>query len=214
MAANYLRSWFPPAVPQITTHEAEDDDDITITGDYDEDDTPAAFPALNSAQRAAPTILTDAQLMPPPPMPRRQVGAPVPTSSLGSTLALPPSTLQAPLKQSNKREKVALAPGHGALDWANLKSSGQDLRVRLYSLTRYGCLTFVQGVESLMRIPPSELKKHRRRDDMWTAIYGKVYNITAYLPFHPGGEKELMRCAGRDGTKLFGVSKCRLDLLY
>lgn len=48
---------------------------------------------------------------------------------------------------------------------------------------------------------------------MWTAIYGKVYNITAYLPFHPGGEKELMRCAGRDGTTLFGVFSSRLQIL-
>jgi cytochrome b involved in lipid metabolism len=32
---------------------------------------------------------------------------------------------------------------------------------------------------------------------------GKVYNITPYLPYHPGGEPELMKCAGRDGTKLF-----------
>lgn len=33
---------------------------------------------------------------------------------------------------------------------------------------------------------------------------GKVYNITPYLPYHPGGEPELMKAAGRDGTKLFG----------
>jgi cytochrome b involved in lipid metabolism len=32
---------------------------------------------------------------------------------------------------------------------------------------------------------------------------GKVYNITPYLPYHPGGEPELMKAAGRDGTKLF-----------
>lgn len=56
-----------------------------------------------------------------------------------------------------------------------------------------------------MRIPPSILKQHNKRDDAWTAIYGKVYNITAYLPFHPGGVKALMRAAGRDGTKLFGL---------
>lgn len=48
------------------------------------------------------------------------------------------------------------------------------------------------------------MKEHRTRDDAWTAINGKVYNITAYLPFHPGGEKELMCVAGRDGSKLFG----------
>jgi cytochrome b involved in lipid metabolism len=57
-----------------------------------------------------------------------------------------------------------------------------------------------------MRIPPSILKRHNKRDDAWSAFNGKVYNITPYLPFHPGGEKELMRVAGRDGTKLFGES--------
>ena len=44
-----------------------------------------------------------------------------------------------------------------------------------------------------------------RRNDAWMAINGKVYNVTAYLPFHPGGEKEMMRGVGRDGTKLFST---------
>lgn len=57
-----------------------------------------------------------------------------------------------------------------------------------------------------MRIPPSVLKLHNKKDDAWSAINGKVYNLTPYLPYHPGGERELMRVAGRDGTKLFGTS--------
>jgi len=136
--AKYIRSWFPastPPVPEITQSEPEDDDDMTIKADDDDNDEPPAFPSLNSAQRSStasmpPSILIDNQLMPPPPAPslaRRQLGAPVPRSS-ASLLALPPSTTKIPSK-SSKRAKVALAPGHGALDWANLKSSGQDLRV-------------------------------------------------------------------------------------
>jgi cytochrome b involved in lipid metabolism len=35
------------------------------------------------------------------------------------------------------------------------------------------------------------------------ALDGIVYNITPYVRFHPGGGKELLRGAGRDGTKLF-----------
>lgn len=31
-----------------------------------------------------------------------------------------------------------------------------------------------------------------------------MYNITPYIPYHSGGEPELMKSAGRDGTKLFG----------
>lgn len=68
-----------------------------------------------------------------------------------------------------------------------------------------GILIHLQGVDTLTRIPPSVLKQHNKRADAWSAFNGKVYNITPYLSFHPGGERELMRVAGRDGTKLFGM---------
>ena len=55
----------------------------------------------------------------------------------------------------------------------------------------------------MLRITPSMLKEHNKKDDAWSAFNGKVYNITWYLSYHPGGEKELLRVAGRDGTKLF-----------
>jgi cytochrome b involved in lipid metabolism len=60
-----------------------------------------------------------------------------------------------------------------------------------------------QGVPQLGRYTLEDIRQHRTPDDAWTAIQGKVYNMTPYLKFHPGGVKDLMRCAGRDGTKLF-----------
>lgn len=54
-----------------------------------------------------------------------------------------------------------------------------------------------------MFVSAEELKKHNTLDDMWTALGGKVYNVTPYVPFHPGGEKILRAAAGRDGTALF-----------
>lgn len=30
-----------------------------------------------------------------------------------------------------------------------------------------------------------------------------VYNVTPYMDYHPGGEEELMKAAGIDGTELF-----------
>lgn len=154
---SYLRGWFSLdtsatrvepngsypnqslSVPEI--HEEYEDDGSDTAG---EDDAPPAFPAINSAQRAAPspssssdssrglsipTILTDSALMPPPPAPglaTRRPGVPPPQSS--SSLLAPMTTTQPP-KRSSRRDKVALAPGFGPLDWGNLKSSGQDLRV-------------------------------------------------------------------------------------
>ena len=153
---SYLRSWlsapFAAAEPAATAPsivssppENDDDDDTdTIRGD-DDNDAPPAFPSINSAQRldsgsqksampTVPRILSDSDRMPPPPMPglaARRPGIPAASSSLAvpqgqGSLAPPLSTVKAPAKKSRK---VALAPGHGPLDWANLKKSGQDLRV-------------------------------------------------------------------------------------
>ena len=75
------------------------------------------------------------------------------------------------------------------MDWANLQRSGRNLA----------------GVTSLLRVAPSQLRLHtgRKGRPAWTVFQGKVYNITPYVPYHPGGEGELMRAAGKDGTKLF-----------
>jgi cytochrome b involved in lipid metabolism len=32
-------------------------------------------------------------------------------------------------------------------------------------------------------------------------IKGNVYDITTYVPSHPGGERALLKFAGRDGTE-------------
>lgn len=144
--ASYLRSWLvspsdPSSHAQSIPGSFNDEDD-----DNDHDDTPPAFPALNSIQRStrdnAPTILPprspspDTLRMPPPPLPSlkslTRAGLNAPTSS--NSLLPPPSTVQRMPNTNTKskaRAKVALTPGHSPLDWARLKSSGEDLRVRM-----------------------------------------------------------------------------------
>jgi cytochrome b involved in lipid metabolism len=157
------------------------------------------FPSANSAQRASaprpPAVQNAPQqirggggLMAPPPrgpIPNR--GAP----SASSSLAPPPTHDSIPTKP---RKKVLLTPGHSPLDWARLTSSPTANLRGLPPSTPY------------LRVPPSLLKQYtgRKGKDAWTVLGGKVYNMTPYLPYHPGGEPELMKAAGRDGTKLFG----------
>jgi ferredoxin-NADP reductase len=48
-----------------------------------------------------------------------------------------------------------------------------------------------------------EVSRHNRRDDCWMVIRNKVYDVTSYMEYHPGGPEELMRGAGSDATALF-----------
>jgi len=154
-----------------------------------------SFAGANSAQRVSGGINgpprlnstpTSPGLMAPPmrsPLPNR--GPP------SSSLAPPPTHTGIPAKP---RRKVLLTPGHSPLDWARLTSSPSVNLRGLPASTPY------------LRVPPSLLKQYtgRKGKDAWTVLGGKVYNITPYLPYHPGGEPELLRAAGRDGTRLFG----------
>lgn len=72
----------------------------------------------------------------------------------------------------NPRNKCALKPGHSLMDWIRLGSSGCDL-------------AGTGGVVSA--VSHKELAKHCKCDDAWLAIRGKVYNVTRYMDFHPGG---------------------------
>lgn len=38
---------------------------------------------------------------------------------------------------------------------------------------------------------------------VYALFLGLVYNVTPYMDYHPGGEDELMKAAGIDGTDLF-----------
>ncbi|ELR03108.1 hypothetical protein VC83_03438 [Pseudogymnoascus destructans] len=156
------------------------------------------FPALNSAQRASDSRgaprLNPIPLVQPP---LRSVysasppgRSPAPNRGGNFSLAPPPTHSSIPPKP---RLKVGLTPGHSPLDWAKLSEAPNANLRGLPADTPY------------LKVTPSQLRHYtgRKGKDAWTVLGGKVYNITPYLPYHPGGEPELMKCAGRDGTKLF-----------
>lgn len=49
----------------------------------------------------------------------------------------------------------------------------------------------------------TEISAHNSKTSCWTTVKGKVYDITTYIPRHPGGEKQIMQVCGKDGTFLF-----------
>ncbi|XP_034467815.1 cytochrome b5 reductase 4 [Hippoglossus hippoglossus] len=115
--------------------------------------------------------------------------------SVSNMLNIPTQSFPAPSSQQrvsaagqSGRSKVALKPGHSLMDWVRFAKSGKDL-------------TGLRG--RLIEVTKEELQKHNTRTDCWTCIRGMVYNVTPYMDYHPGGEEELMKAAGIDGTDLF-----------
>lgn len=53
----------------------------------------------------------------------------------------------------------------------------------------------------------SEVTEHNTADDCWTIINSNVYDLTAYIPRHPGGQDEIIAACGKDGTSLFTERK-------
>lgn len=94
------------------------------------------------------------------------------------------------------RGKVALAPGYSLAAWMRL-SKGADLTGGV------GVVDEDEEEETWPVWSLEELAKHNTPQDAWMAVRGKVYNITPYLPYHPGGVDTLLEAAGTDGTVLF-----------
>lgn len=128
------------------------------------------------------------------------------------------------LRAGGYRNKVRLKPGHSALDWHELTSGkgkryglvvglekllNEDLE-RLQQLNHPQAIMQLQrGVPTYMIRPPLRidkemLQKHSSLDDCWCVIRGKVYCLTHYFEFHPGGVNILLKnCGGKDGTQAF-----------
>lgn len=48
-----------------------------------------------------------------------------------------------------------------------------------------------------------EFLKHNSKEDCWIAINNKIYDVTDFIPNHPGGESPLITHAGYDATKIY-----------
>lgn len=49
----------------------------------------------------------------------------------------------------------------------------------------------------------AEVAQHPNAASCWTAVGGKVYDVTAWISKHPGGEGAILSICGKDGTSAF-----------
>lgn len=101
-------------------------------------------------------------------------------------------------KQQQQRQqkvgKVHLSPGYSQMDWMRLTK------------TKNNNLNGLGGKKinvSKRVITLEEIAQHNTEEDAWIGFRGKVYNLTPYIHFHPGGAKILLQAFGTDCTALF-----------
>lgn len=47
------------------------------------------------------------------------------------------------------------------------------------------------------------MQQHQAAGDCWVILYGNVYDVTNFLPEHPGGSKIILQLAGHDATEAY-----------
>ncbi len=53
------------------------------------------------------------------------------------------------------------------------------------------------------RLTATEVARHNTRTDCWSIINGSVYDLTSWIPNHPGGEQAILQLCGVDGSVKF-----------
>lgn len=54
-----------------------------------------------------------------------------------------------------------------------------------------------------MPISLKQVQEHNSRESCWVIIKNKVYDVTDFLPDHPGGAKIILKYAGKDATEAY-----------
>jgi cytochrome b involved in lipid metabolism len=101
-----------------------------------------------------------------------------------------PSPLASKQQQTTSSSSARRKIGRfGMADWTRLLANSKDLAQR-------------KG-QPLRRIRWEEIRQHATVHDGWIVLKNKVYNISPYMVYHPGGESILKLVLGKDATPLF-----------
>lgn len=49
----------------------------------------------------------------------------------------------------------------------------------------------------------ADVSQHNSRTSCWSSINGNVYDLTSWIPKHPGGEQAILSICGKDGSEKF-----------
>ncbi|KAJ4305219.1 hypothetical protein N0V90_000750 [Kalmusia sp. IMI 367209] len=53
------------------------------------------------------------------------------------------------------------------------------------------------------KLTGEQVAEHNSKDSCWVIVHGRAYDVTEFLPEHPGGSKIILKYAGKDATEEF-----------
>lgn len=171
--------------------------DINAKEDEEQDDTRH----MNDSTMPPPKNLTPPTNMPPPKSKiittattntRPTTNLRVATTTTNPRVATTTTTttnFKTPAEIAMGRRKTPTALGLG--DWMRLLSVTKDIAQ-------------LKGQSIRRNITPQEVQQHRTVHDGWIILHNtRVYNISPYLSYHPGGINIMKSILGKDATTLF-----------
>ncbi|PSN66959.1 hypothetical protein BS50DRAFT_573747 [Corynespora cassiicola Philippines] len=54
-----------------------------------------------------------------------------------------------------------------------------------------------------VKLTGADIAEHNSKDSCWVIVHGRAYDVTEFLPEHPGGSKIILKYAGKDATEEF-----------
>ena len=51
------------------------------------------------------------------------------------------------------------------------------------------------------KLTGADVAEHNSKDSCWVIVHGKAYDVTEFMPEHPGGPKIILKYAGKDATE-------------
>ena len=64
------------------------------------------------------------------------------------------------------------------------------------NLTQNNSTTIDSSGSPVQILPLTDLAKHNTKEDCWVVYKNKVYDVTSWIPNHPGGESAIARTCG------------------
>lgn len=113
------------------------------------------------------------------------------------------SSLSEQIMQSSQTSISAEIQSSSSIENNSTSQSANDSKERSVTSSLEQSSSISSQVVEASKFTLAEVSTHNTEESCYTVVGSNVYNITSYIPYHPGGKRDIMKICGRDGSSLF-----------